>query len=67
MSRAEELALDFIKSPFSCWPDFAHANKIGLHGSTPEAWAVRMPPSATYAKLARKGLIVARDGRWVAA
>lgn len=67
MSRTEQLALDFIKSPFSNWPDFAHANKLGLHGATPEAQAVRMPPRATFAKLESKGLIVARDGIWVSA
>ena len=67
LTKTEQLALDFIKSPFATWPDFAHANGLGLHGMTREAQAVRMPPRATFAKLESKGLLTVRAGLWVAA
>jgi hypothetical protein len=66
LTVTQKLALAFVASPFSCWADFAHANKIGVHGSTPEAQAVRMPPPASYARLAELGLIRSVGGSWVA-
>lgn len=67
LSPAQEIALDFIKSPHSNWGSYASEKGYGYAGDNPAAWKIRCPTFATYESLARKGLVkVGASGRYEA-
>jgi hypothetical protein len=66
LTKTQQLALDWIGSGITHWSDFCATRKIGAFGSTPEAWAIRLPPRASFERLEALGLIVVRDQQWVA-
>lgn len=67
LSKTATLALDFVRSAHKTWGDYCVEHGLGYHGSTPEAWSVRMPSHRTYESLAAKGLIRVVNGVYVTA